>query len=127
MNADEDRTDSDDSLSLDGEDELEAEIMRANRPFAVDRHGTTAEEAVEGEGLEEALAEEEPGGPTTDEALGLEDEGVPDREDELIAEGSVEMDEFASPEESALSVRDEAPGATDHEDPHPDQDREEDE
>ena len=60
-------------------------------------------------------------------ALGLEDEGVPDREDELIAEGSVEMDEFASPEEAALSVRDEAPGATDHEDPHPDQDREEDE
>jgi hypothetical protein len=127
MSADEDRTDSDDPLGLDDGDELEAEIMRANRPFAVDRHGTTAEEAVEGEGLEEALAEEQPEGPTTDEALGLEDEGVPDLEEELIAEGSVEMDEFPSPEESALSVRDEAPGATDHDDPHPDQDREEDE
>jgi hypothetical protein len=117
----------DDPLGLDDGDELEAEIMRANRPFAADRHGTTAEEAVEGEGLEEAIAEEQPEGPTTDEALGLEDEGVPDTEDELVAESSVEMDEFASPEESALSVRDEAPGATDHDDPHPDQDREEDE
>jgi hypothetical protein len=105
---------------LDG-DELEAEIMQANRPFAVDRRGTTAEEAVEGEGLEEALDQERPEGPTTDEALGLEDDGVPDEEDELVAEGSIEMDEFASPEESALSVRDEAPGATDHEDPHPDE------
>jgi hypothetical protein len=110
----------DDPLGQDDGDELEAAIMRANRPFAVDRRGTTAEEAVEGEGLDEALAEELPEGPTTDEVLGIEDDGVPDDEDELVAEGSVEMDEFASPEESALSVRDEAPGATDHEDPHPD-------
>jgi hypothetical protein len=30
-----------------------------------------------------------------------------------------QRDEFASPEEAALSVRDDAPGATDHDDPHP--------
>jgi hypothetical protein len=114
-----DETDPDDPA--DG-DELEAEILRANRPFASDRHGTTPEEALEGPSLEEALAAEQPDGPTVDEALELEDDGVPDDEDELVAEGSVEMDEFASPEEAALSVRDEAPGATDHEDPHPDED-----
>jgi hypothetical protein len=29
-------------------------------------------------------------------------------------------DEFPSPEESALTIRDDVPGATDHEDPHDD-------
>jgi hypothetical protein len=112
--------DTEDPRNEDDGDELEAEIMGANRPFAADRRGTTAEEAVEGESLDDALAREQPEGPTVDEALGLEDDGVPDEEGELVAEGSLEKDEFASPEESALSVRDEAPGATDHEDPHPD-------
>jgi hypothetical protein len=82
-------------------DELEAEIMRADHSFGVDLRGTTAEEALEGEGLEQALAEERPEGPTTDQAF------------------EVVNDEYASPEEAALSIRDEAPGATDHEDPHP--------
>ncbi len=31
----------------------------------------------------------------------------------------IERDAFASPEEAALSVQDSAPGATDHDDPHP--------
>ena len=52
------------------------------------------------------------------EALGVLDDGDPDKEGELVGEGSVERDAFASPEESVLSIRDEAPGATDHEDPH---------
>ena len=105
----------------DGDDgsELEAEIMRANRPFGADRRGTTPEEALEGEGLDEALAREEPEGRTTGEALAVLDDGDPDLEAELIAEGSTEADEYASPEEAALSVRDRAPGATDHDDPHP--------
>lgn len=30
-----------------------------------------------------------------------------------------QRDEFASPEEAAMSVRDDAPGATDHDDPQP--------
>ena len=113
-----DRDDLRDQDEDDG-DELEAEIMRADHPFAADLRGTTAEEAVAGQGLDEALARERPEGRTTDEAVGLEDDGDPDEEGELVAEGSVERDEFASPEESALSIRDEAPGATDHDDPHP--------
>ena len=36
-----------------------------------------------------------------------------------MADASIEPDEYSSPEEAALSVREEAPGATDHEDPHP--------
>jgi hypothetical protein len=104
----------------DGDDgsELEAEIMRADHAFGAELRGTTAEEAAEGEGLDEALARERPEGRTSDEALALLDDGDPDLEAELIAEGSTEADEYASPEEAALSVRDDAPGATDHEDPH---------
>lgn len=119
MDTDKERTESDDPWAADGGDELEAEIMRANRPFASTRRGTTAEEAVAGQGLEEALARETPEGQTIDEALAIEDDGVPDEEGELVADGSVERDDFVSPEEAALSIRDEAPGATDHEDPHP--------
>ena len=101
----------------DGE-ELEAEIMRADHAFGVDARGTTPEEALEGLGLDEALARERPEGRTVDEVVGVEDDGALDEEGELIAEGSVERDEFASPEEAALSVREDAPGATDHEDQH---------
>ena len=103
----------------DGGDELEAEIMRADRPFGADLPGTTPEEALEGEGLEEALAEERPEPRPTDEAFEVADEGDPDVESQLVGEGEVVRDEFASPEEAALSVRDDAPGATDHEDVHP--------
>ena len=110
----------DDPSDEKADDELEAEIMRADRPFGSDRRGTTPDEALEGEGLDEALARERPEGRTTDEAVGIEDDGAVDEEDELVAEGSVEEDEFASPEEAALTVRDDAPGATDHDDPHPD-------
>ncbi len=101
----------------DGE-ELEAEILRADRPFEAESHGTTAEEAVEGLGLDEALARERPESRIVDEVVGVEDDGAIDEEGQLVADGSVERDEFASPEESALSVRDDVPGATDHEDQH---------
>ena len=47
------------------------------------------------------------------------DDGIPDIEGQLVSDGSLEEDDFASPEEAALSIRDEAPGATDHDDPHP--------
>ena len=105
----------------DGDDgtELEAEIMRADHPFAADQQGTTAEEALAGEGLDAALARERPEGRTTDEALAVLDDGDPDVEGELVAEGSIESDEYAAPEDAALSIRKTAPGATDHEDPHP--------
>ena len=101
----------------DGE-ELEAEIMRADRPFASDRPGTTAEEAEEGLSLDEALAREQPERSSVDEVVGVEDDGAIDVEAELVAEGSLEEDDYASPEEAALTVRDDAPGATDHDDPH---------
>ena len=106
----------------DGE-ELEAEILRADHPFGADLRGTTPEEA-EGElSIDDALARERPERRTTDEVIALEDEGTSDVEGELVAEGSLERDDFASPEESALSIRGTAPGATDHDDPHdPDED-----
>jgi hypothetical protein len=101
----------------DGE-ELEAEILRADHPFGADIRGTTPEEA-EGElSIDDALARERPEKPPTDEVVALEDEGASDADGELVADDSLERDDFASPEESALSIRGTAPGATDHEDPH---------
>ena len=102
-------------------DELEAEIMQADHAFGAESWGTTAEEAVEGESLDQHLAEERPDRPAVDTALSVVDEGLSDDEDELVGDAVIERDEFASPEEAALTVRDRAPGATDHEDPHPDQ------
>ena len=102
----------------DGGEELEAEIMRADRPFGADRRGTTAKEEAEGETLEQELAEERPEKPATEEAVGLEDDGVQDAEGQLVSDDSVEEDGFVSPEEAALTIRNELPGATDHEDEH---------
>jgi hypothetical protein len=106
----------------DGSDELEAEILQADHPFGAGLWGTTAEEEVAGEGLDRALAQERPEAESTEEALELVDEEGVDTEEELIGEVVLASDPFAPPEEAALSVTDEAPGATDHEDPHPDQD-----
>lgn len=50
----------------DGE-ELEAEIMRTDRPFGAELLGTTAEEALAGESLDQGLAQERPEMPPTDE------------------------------------------------------------
>ena len=113
------RIDPDDGWDGDDGSELEAEIMRADHAFAAESRGTTPEESLEGPSLDEALARERPEGRTTDEALAIPDDGDPDVEDELVGEGSVESDAYASPEEAALSIRDAAPGATDHEDVHP--------
>jgi hypothetical protein len=103
----------------DGE-ELEAEIMRAAQPFGADLRGTTPEEAETDLSIDDALARERPEGRTIDEVIALEDEGALDAEGELVADDSLEKDDFASPEESAVSIRGAAPGATDHEDPHAD-------
>jgi hypothetical protein len=103
-------------------DEQEAAIMRADHAFAAESFGTTAEEALEGESLDARLAEERPERPGADEALSVLDEGPSDDEDELVGDVVRERDEFAAPEESALTVRDRAPGATDRSDPHPPED-----
>ena len=100
-------------------DELEASIMQADHAFGSESFGTTAEEELEGEPLDQRLAEERPERLPTDEVLSVVAEDLPDEEKDLVAEAELEQDEFASPEEAALSIRDDAPGATDHDDSHP--------
>ena|SRR2546422_5157233 len=103
----------------DESDELEAAIMQADHAFGAESVGTTVEEELAGESLDQRLAEERPDRPSIDEALSVIDEGPSDDEEELVADAVIERDEFASPEEAAMSSRDSAPGATDHDDPHP--------
>ena len=103
----------------DESDQLEAAIMQTDHAFGAESVGTTAEEGLEGESLDRRLAEERPDPASVDETLSVVDEGMPDEEDELVGETVEQRDEFASPEEAAMSVRDRAPGATDHDDPHP--------
>jgi hypothetical protein len=103
----------------DESDELEADIMQADHAFGAESVGTTVEEELTGETLDQRLAEERPDRPSIDEALSVVDEGLSDDVEELVGDAVIERDEFASPEEAALSVRDKAPGATDHDDPHP--------
>ena len=111
---------------IEGE-ELEAEILETDHGFGVDSFGTTAEEQLEGESLDQELARERPDRPTDAEAVAIVDDGPEDTEDELIGEAVLDRDEyeFVAPEEAAMSVRDRAPGATDHPDEHPDQDDDE--
>jgi len=103
----------------DESDELEAAIMQTDHAFGAESVGTTAEEGLQGESLDQRLAEEQPERSVVDETLSVVDEGVVDDEIELVGEAVTQRDEFASPEEAAMSVRDDAPGATDHDDPHP--------
>jgi hypothetical protein len=105
-----------------GED-LEAMIEQADRPFASESFGTTAEEQMEGESLDQRLAEELPSKPPLDSQLAIEDFDAPDEEQQLVGLASVEHDPFVAPEEAAMTVRDTASGATDHpEEPQIDED-----
>jgi len=108
-----------DPRDADEGDELEAAIMQADHAFGAESVGTTAEEGLEGESLDQRLSEERPDRPSIDETLSVVDDGLSDEEDELVGDAVTQRDEFASPEEAAMSVRDSAPGATDHDDPHP--------
>jgi hypothetical protein len=103
-------------------DELEADIMQADHAFGAESVGTTVEEELAGESLDQRLAEERPDRPSVDVVLEVIDEGTSDDEAELVGDAVVERDEFASPEEAALTVRDSVPGATDRDDPHPEDD-----
>ena len=94
--------------------ELEATIEHADRPFAAESFGTTAEEEEEGESLDERLSEEQPDRPISDVQLAIEDDAAPDDEEELVGEASLERDPFVSPEEAAMTVRKRAPGVVDH-------------
>lgn len=108
-------------------EELEAAMLRADRPAGADRFGTTAEEEATEEGLERALAQERPEPEATDEVLSLADDGENDTEKDLVGDGVTVRDDFAAPEEAAMSERDDAPGATDHDDAYlDDEDRDDD-
>jgi hypothetical protein len=111
-----------DPRDADESDELEADIMQADHAFGAESVGTTVEEELAGESLDERLAEERPDRPSIDAPLSVIDEGLSDDEGELVGDAVTERDEFASPEEAAMSVRDSAPGASDHDDPHPAED-----
>jgi hypothetical protein len=91
--------------------------MRADHTFGADLRGTTVDEALDGPTIDEALARERAEGRTVDEVLTLVDDGAPDLVSELVAEARFVADDFPSAEESALSIRTKAPGATDHNDP----------
>jgi hypothetical protein len=98
-------------------EELEAEILRADHPIASTLWGTTAEEAVAGEGLDRALAQEVPEPDRADEELEFVEDAGEDDEDELVADAVEVTDPFAPPEEVAISVTDDPPGVTDHAEP----------
>ena len=104
----------------DGGEELEAEIFGLNRPMGADRHGVTPEEALEGDTIDLEVERERTDGGSGDETLDLVDDGLEDDEAELAGDAVTERDPFAPPEEAALTVRDDVPGASDHDDPHGD-------
>jgi hypothetical protein len=101
---------------------LEEAIEHADRAAGAESFGTTADEQERGEPFDARLAEERTDRPIRDTDPGLIDEDGPDDESELIAEAIGERDPFVAPEESAMSVRDEAPGAVDHPDDHTERD-----
>ena len=100
-------------------DELEAAIVQADHAFGAESVGTTAEEGLEGESLDQRLAEEEPGSAEHRRSHLGGRRGSVRRRSPAVGDAVHQRDEFASPEEAALSVRDSVPGATDHDDPHP--------
>jgi hypothetical protein len=101
---------------------LEETIEHADRAAGAESFGTTADEQERGEPFDARLSEERTDRPILDTDLGLIDEDGPDVESELVGEAVGERDPFVAPEESAMSVRDEAPGAVDHPDQHGEQD-----
>src|SRR6266498_4090204 len=61
-------------------DEIEAEIMQADHAFGAESVGTTVEEELAGETLDQHLAEERPERPGIDTALSVVDEGTSDED-----------------------------------------------
>jgi hypothetical protein len=101
---------------------LEEMIEHADRASGAESFGTTADEQERGEPIDARLAEEQTDRPIHDTELGLIDEDGPDEEAEMVGEAIGERDPFVAPEDSAMSVRDEAPGAVDHPDDHTERD-----
>jgi hypothetical protein len=114
--------DSDDGWDDGSGEELEEMIEHADHAFGTESFGTTADEQERGEPLDSRLAEERTERPILDAELGIIDEDVPDDESEMVGEAVGERDPFVAPEEVAMSVRDEAPGAVDHPDDYTERD-----
>jgi hypothetical protein len=114
--------DSDDAWGDGSGEGLEEMIEHADRPLGTESFGTTADEQERGEPLDSRLAEERADRPIRDASLGIIDQDVPDEESELVGEAVGERDPFVAPEEAAMSVREEAPGAVDHPDDHAEDD-----
>ena len=104
-----------------GED-LEAMIELADHAFGAESFGTTAEEQLRGETLDQRLAEERSDPPVSDIEVAIEDADGPDDEPQMVGEATVEIDPLVAPEEAALTIRDRAPGAVDHEDDYVERD-----
>lgn len=95
-------------------------IEHAEGPMAT--FGTTAEEQRRGQSLDSRLAEEGAVSPTAADDLEVYDETGTDREPEMVGDAAAEQDAFLAPEDSAMSVREDAPGAVDHPDDYVDED-----
>ena len=105
----------------DEQEELEEEIEQMDRPLGAEDH-TTAAEVLAGDTLDERLAREVPdrGGRRPEDPTAIVEEDEADDEPELIGELG-ESEGAVPPEEAAMQVRDEAPGATDHPDDYVDE------
>ena len=103
-------------LDEDSGEELEAMIAQADRPFATESFGTTAEEQAEGQPLGQKLGEEQAARRPLDVELAIEEFDAPDDEKQLVGRASLEHERFTAPEEAAMTVRDSVPGAVDHPD-----------
>jgi hypothetical protein len=102
------------------------EMPVPDRPWGVEEWGTTDFEQHEGEPLDGRLRRENPDRERLTRAGGRlfepgadGDEGVGfwDVEPDVVGELDPSHDDMLSPEEAAITVRDEAPGGTDHDSP----------
>jgi hypothetical protein len=119
---DPERLDPDLDPDADPGEDLEAAIELADHAFGAESFGVTAEEQVRGESLDQRLAEERPDGKASDLEIAIEDLDAPDDEPQMVGEATVDRDPLVAPEDAAMSIRDRAPGAVDHEDDYVDPD-----
>ena len=100
----------------DPDEDLEATIELADHAFGAESFGVTAEEQLRGESMDQRLAEERPDRQPRDVEIAIEDVDAPDTESQMVGEAIIDRDPLVAPEEAAMSIRDRAPGAVDHED-----------
>jgi hypothetical protein len=100
-------------------EEMEEEIEDMDRPLGAEDHTTAAEQRA-GDTIDERLARER-GSSATDLPVGASvwSEDEVDDEPQLVGE-EADAGDRPSPEESAIHVRDDAPGVTDHPDDYVD-------